>query len=384
LAQGLLAAGYADQYVTMDDASERGAALRDPDGFVAQLAARVIIDEVQRAPELFLAIKASVDRNRRPGRFLLTGSANALVLPRVADSLAGRIEIQTLRPFSQGEQAGRPDGFVDSCLADNFRLNQVSPAPWPDLVDRIVQGGFPAAVERADEKRRDAWFASYATTMLERDVREIVNIQHANEMPRLLQLVAARSAGLLNQADLARDAHLPLTTLQRHWALLEAIFFVRTIPAWSGNLSTRLARAPKTLLCDSGLHMHLLRLDAARLKTDELMSGAALETFVGGELMKQIDWSPERPHLFHFRSQARQEVDFLLEDRGGRVVGIEVKKTASPDASDFKGLCHLQQALGPRFLRGILLYTGTASVPFGKDLFALPVSALWETAAAHA
>jgi hypothetical protein len=368
----------------MDDATERAAAIRDPDGFIAQLPERVVIDEVQRAPELFLAIKASVDRNRRPGRFLLTGSANALVLPRVADSLTGRIEIQTLRPFSQGELTGGPDGFVDACLADGFQVRQAPAEPWPKLVDRIVRGGFPAAVERMDEQRRSAWFGSYATTMLERDVRNLANIQHLNEMPRLLKLVAARSAGLLNQSDLARDARLPLTTLQRHWALLEAIFFVRTIPAWSGNLSTRLVRAPKALLCDSGLHTHLLHLDAARLKADELMAGAALETFVGGELMRQIDWSAARPQLLHFRSQSRQEVDFLLEDRRGRVVGIEVKKTASPDAGDFKGLRHLQEALGPRFLRGILLHTGSAGVAFGRDLFAMPVSALWETATAPA
>jgi len=370
-------AGHEAEYRTLDDAADRASAQRDPDGFIAALPEQVVLDEIQRAPALFLAIKASVDRRRKPGRFLLTGSAHALVLPTVADSLAGRMEVLTLRPFSQGEIAGSEEVFVDACFATTFAPRRVEAAGWPDLVERIVRGGFPTAQARADAGRRAAWFASYTTTILDRDLRDLANVQHLNELPRLLRLVAARSSGVLNLADLARDAGIPPSTLQRHWAMLEAIFFVQAIPAWSGNLSSRLAKAPKALVCDSGLLCYLLNLDAGRLREDDLMTGAALESFVACELVKQADWSETRPSLFHYRTHKQQEVDFVLEDRRGRLVGIEVKKTASPGPADFRGLRHLQERAGKRFLRGFMLYTGTESVAFGPDLYALPVSALW-------
>jgi predicted AAA+ superfamily ATPase len=378
LVQNLASTGHSADYRTLDDAAVLAAAQHDPDGFVDSLPERVILDEVQRAPELFRAIKASVDRRRKPGRFLLTGSANALVLPKVSESLAGRMEVLTLRPFSQGEIEGRVEGFVDACFAAEFRPRKLKGENWPALVERIVAGGFPEALTRPDAARRAAWFGSYVTTILERDVRDLANVQHLRELPRLLRLIAARSCGVLNLADLARDARLPLTTLQRHWALLEAVFFVQTLPAWSGNLTSRLAKTPKLLLGDTGLLCHLLALDADRLKTDDLMTGAVLESFVTSELFKQVTWSETRPSLFHYRTHKQQEVDIVMEDRRGRLVGIEVKKTASPSSSDFKGLKHLQEMTGKRFLRGVLLYTGAESVPFGKDFYALPVSALWQ------
>ena len=378
LVQNLRDHGYDGEYRTLDDAASLAAARNDPDGFVAALPERAIVDEVQRAPDLFRAIKASVDRKRKPGRFLLTGSANALVLPQVSESLAGRMEVLTLLPFSQGEIEGREEVFVEALFAAEFRPRKIKTGGWPDLAERIARGGFPEVLTRADAKRRAAWFNSYVTAILERDVRDLANVQNLSELPRLLRLIAARAAGVLNLADLARDARLPLTTLQRHWALLEAVFFVQTLPAWSGNLSSRLAKAPKVALCDSGLLCHLVDVDAARLQSDALMTGAALESFVAGELTKQAEWGETRPRLFHFRTHKQQEVDFVLEDARGRLVGVEVKKTASPDAGDFKGLRHLQDATGKRFLRGVLLYTGTESVAFGPELYALPVSALWQ------
>lgn len=378
LVQSLREHGHAADYHTLDDAAVLAAARSDPDGFVDSLPERVILDEVQRAPDLFRAIKRSVDARRRPGRFLLTGSANALVLPKVSESLAGRMEVLTLWPFSQGEIAGRLEGFVDACFAREFKPGAFREAGWPALVARIVRGGFPEAVARADAARRTAWFASYVTTILERDVRELSNVQHLADLPRLLRLLAARTSGVLNLSDLARDAHLPLTTLQRHWALLEAVFFVRTLTAWSGSLTSRLAKAPKVLLNDAGLLCHLLHLDAERLKTDDLMSGSVVESFVAGELAKQATWSRVRPALFHFRTQKQQEVDLVMEEAAGRLVGIEVKKTASPTSSDFKALQHLAKQTGKKFVRGILLYTGSAHVAFAPNLHAVPVSALWQ------
>jgi predicted AAA+ superfamily ATPase len=376
LMQQLADLGHASEYRTLDDGAELAAATRDPDGYVSGLADRVVLDEVQRAPDLFRAIKRSVDRDRRPGRFLLTGSANALVLPQVSESLAGRMEVLSLYPLSQGEIEGRRETFIDACFAEKFRLKKPPALAWPDLVERIVPGGFPEVLDRKPA-RRSAWFASYITSILERDVRDLANVQALRELPRLLKLIAARSGGIVNLSDLSRDSQIPLTTLQRHWALLEAVFLVRTLPAWSSNPGSRLIKAPKLYLNDSGLLCHLLGLDAARLKNDDLMTGAALETFVAGEVTKQATWCATRPTLSHFRTQKQSEVDLVLEDAEGRIVGIEVKKTASPGGGDFKGMRALREAAGGKFHRGIVLCWCEYAVAFEQNLHAVPLGALW-------
>ncbi len=377
LAKMLQAEAFRADYFTLDDAATLAAVQSDPDGFVAGLPGRAIIDEVQRVPELFRAIKRSVDERRMPGRFLLTGSARALVLPKVSESLAGRMEVLTLWPFSQGEIAGRAEGFVDAVFARAFKPRSFHDSTWASLSERIVAGGYPEALARADAARRQAWFSSYVTTILERDVRDLANVSGLRDLPRLLRLAAARAMGLLNFADLSRDAGLPQTTLHRYWALFEATFLVRPLPPWQANLGLRLVKASKVLLGDTGLLCYLLGLDAARLQADDLMTGAALENFVAGELTKQIAWSATRPSLFHYRTHGQQEVDFVLEDARGRLVGIEVKKTTSLASRDFKGLRHLSEQTGKRFLRGIVVYSGSTSVAFGPNLHAVPVSALW-------
>jgi uncharacterized protein len=378
LVQGLREKGHHADYFTMDDAVVLAAAESDPDSFIAGLPDRVILDEVQRSPSLFLAIKRSVDKKRSPGRFLLTGSANALFLPKVSESLAGRMEVLKLWPFSQGEIEERQEGFIDRCFAQDFKPGAFAGSDWPSLVDKIVAGGYPEALTRREPRRRQAWFGSYVTTILERDVRDIANIQGLRELPQLLRLIAARAANVLNLTDLARDANnMPLTTMNRYWALLEAVFFVQTLPAWSGNLTTRLSKAPKILLNDTGLLCHLVGLDAHRLKDDSLMTGAILENFVATELIKQAGWSQTQPKFFHYRTQKQQEVDLVLEDSRGHLVGIEVKKSASPTAHDFKGLRFLAEQTGKKFIRGMVLYTGTESLAFGPNLHAVPISALW-------
>lgn len=378
LVQNLRSHGHQATYLTLDDAAVLEAALSDAQGFISGLPERVILDEVQRAPDLFLAIKHSVDKNRDAGRFLLTGSANAFLLPKVSESLAGRMEVLQLWPFSQGEIAGEPENFVSSCFDEKkFKPGKLAGSDWASLVSKIVAGGFPEAISRSSEQRRLAWFGAYMTTILERDVRDIANIQGLRELPKVLRLAAARSSCVLNFNDMARDADMPPTTLKRYWALLEAVFLGITIPAWSGNLTSRLSKSPKLVVGDTGLLCYLLGLDAQRLQQDSLMAGAVLETFVGLELLKQLAWQPNPPRLFHYRTHAQQEVDYVLEDRAGRVVGIEVKKSSRPSSSDFNGLRHLADQAGKKFLRGILLYTGTESVSFGHDLHAVPVCAVW-------
>lgn len=376
LMQQLADLGHAADYRTLDEGVQLAAATKDPDGYVAGLSDRVVLDEVQRAPDLFRAIKRSVDRDRRPGRFLLTGSANALVLPQVSESLAGRMEILSLYPLSQGELEGHREGFLDACFAETFRLKKPPVISWPDLVDRIVPGGFPEVLARKPA-RRGAWFESYVTSILERDVRDLSNVQGLHELPRLMRLIAARSGGIVNLSDISRDSQIPLTTLQRHWALLEAVFLVRTLPAWSTNRGIRLIKAPKLFLNDCGLLCHLLGTDAGRLKNDDLMTGAVLETFVAGEVTKQATWCATRPTLSHFRTQKQSEVDLVLEDARGRVVGIEVKKTATPGSGDFKGLRALSEAAGKKFLRGIVLCLCETPVAYGDNFHAVPMGALW-------
>lgn len=364
------------QYVTLDDLTMLSAARSDPAGFLAGFAKPLVLDEVQRAPELLLAIKAAVDRKRTPGRFLLTGSANVLLLPQVAESLAGRMEIVNLWPFSQGEIEGAGEGFIAAAFGDAPPvLSRRSPSA--PLTDRVLRGGYPEAFPIQSAERRRAWFDAYVTSILQRDVRDLARIEGLTELPRLLALLAARPMAQLNYADLSRGIGLPQSTLKRYFALLEAVFLVRLLPPWHTNIGKRLVKTPKVLLTDTGLAAHLMGIDGARLADDRGLFGGLLESFVAMELVKQAGWSVDPPALYHFRTHEGDEVDLVLERRGGAVVGIEVKSAATVTATDFKGLRALAEAAGRRFRRGIVLYTGAEVVPFGAGLFALPVEALW-------
>lgn len=364
-------------YVTFDTIAALAAARGDPAGFLAGLEGPVVFDEVQRVPDLFLAIKAAVDRDRRAGRFLLTGSANVLFVPRLSESLAGRMEIVTLWPFSQGEIERTVEGFVDAVFADAPPLVAAAPKGSVSVVQRVLRGGFPEAVAIESETRRSAWFDAYLETILARDVRDLANIERLAELPRLLALVAARPMALLNYAELTRSAGLPQSTLKRYLALLEAVFLVRTLRPWHANIGKRLVKTQKVFLCDSGLAAHLIGMDDRRLAQDRSLLGGLLESFVAMEIVKQIGWSVTSPALYHFRTHEGDEVDLVLERRSGALVGIEVKSAATVTGGDFKGLRALAQAAGRRFHRGIVLYTGPEVVPFGPHLHALPVQWLW-------
>ncbi len=376
LVQWLAQDQYPARYLTLDDATILAAAHDDPSGFLSGLEKPIILDEVQRAPHLFLAIKADVDRRRQSGRFLLTGSADVLLLPRVSESLVGRMEILTLWPFSQGEHEGFAEQFVDTLFTEPLSVCAAAGLDRADLTRRVLSGGYPEAVAR-NAARREAWFRSYITTLTQRDLRDVAQIEHRTALPRLLSLLAARSASLLNYAELSRSLGLPQSTLKRYLALLEMTFLIQLLPAWSVNLGKRLVKAPKLLLNDTGLMAHLLGLNEKRIESNATLLGPLLENFVVMELRKQITWSRAQPQLFHFRAQTGQEVDILLEDATGRVVGVEVKASSTVDAHDFKGLRFLHDLLGKRFVQGIVLYLGKGAVPFGPQLHALPVSALW-------
>ncbi len=364
------------QYFTLDDAATLALAAGDPSGFIRNLAGPVVIDEIQKAPDLFPAIKLAVDEDRRPGRFLLTGSANVMTLPRLSESLAGRMEIIPLFPFSAGELIGKREGFVKR-LFDGTIAKPKSNSARSDLAARLVRGGYPEAVQRKTEDRRAAWFASYISTILQRDVRDLARVDGLHALPNLLKLLAARASGLLNLADVGRDAGLPHTTLTRYLALLETVFLVHRLPAWSPNLGKRLVKSSKLHLVDTGLACHLIGTDARRLTEDRSLLGRMLETFVVGELRKQLSWTDPRTALYHFRTAAGSEVDVLLEKADGTVAGVEVKASATVGASDFAALMELRDQLGKRFRAGVVFYTGDQLVPFGDKLWLVPLPALW-------
>ena len=379
LAKSLLSENHIGGYVTLDDATALAAAKHDPAGFLSGLGESTVIDEIQRAPELFLAIKADVDENRRPGRYLLTGSANVLLLPRLSESLAGRMEIFTLWPLSQGEFAGIRERFIDVLFSEDLS-STASAAEDTEitLLERAIRGGYPEAAARSSESRRRAWFGSYITTLLQRDVRDIAHIDGLTAMPRLLAMLATRSPSLLNYSELSRTTGLPQSTLKRYMALFETIFLIEHLPAWYSNLGKRLVKAAKLVMNDTGLLATLLAVDATRLENMPLC-GAVIENFVIAELKKQISWSDTRPAMLHYRTQTGLEVDVVLEDTAGRIVGIEIKSAKSVGGQDFRGLRSLAEVSGNNFRKGIVLYGGKEIVSFGSNLFAMPIDSLWKS-----
>jgi len=364
-----------DRYLTLDDATLLAAAQADPQAFIGRARERlVVIDEVQRAPDLLLGIKAAVDRDRRPGRFLLTGSTNVRFIPSVADALVGRMEILTLWPLSQGEIEGHREGFLDSVRRGRLP-DDPPPVRMDEMAERVVRGGLPA-VHDWPERRRAAWLRSYVMAVLDRDVRELASLEALAMLPRLVTLLATRVGTLVNLADISRTLGVPHSTLQRHMALLERTYLIRPIPGWGTRLGARVLKSGKLLFADTGLATALLRLTAARLPA-ETVCGPMLENFVIMELAKQVSWHEEQPELYHFRTPKGHEVDAVVELEGGEVLGIEVTRSQTVTMADFRGLNELARLAGRRFRCGVVLYLGRRVVPFAKNLHAVPMAALW-------
>lgn len=367
--------GYA--YFSFDDAVALGAATTDPVGFVADLPEHCILDEVQRVPALFTAIKAAVDRGRRPGRFLLTGSANVLLVPKLADSLAGRMEILRLHPLAQCELAGAPPKFIDALFAGRFKTRTYGRL-GKELAARIALGGYPAALRRATPRRRATWYRDYIETLVQRDVRNLARIASLDALPRLLALAAGQTARLLNVSDLAAPFQLSRPTIKDYVTLLERVFLVEQLAPWHSNRLSRLVKTPKLHLGDTGVACALFGHDAESLWQDRDVLGQLLETFVFQELRRHASWRDDDIRFHHFRDKDGAEVDLVLERGGRELAGVEVKASATVTAADFRGLRKLQGAAGKRFVAGVVLYDGEASVRFGEGLFAVPIRALWE------
>ena len=379
------------EYITFDDDNLLAGAREDPVGFVADLPERVILDEAQRAPEIFTALKLAVDSNRAPGRFVLTGSSNVLLLPTLADSLAGRMETVHLHPLAQDEiEAGLPrlgsadstfdprSGFLDALFGGRFEIRR-SERLGEDLRERIVRGGFPPALARPTGPRRAAWYRNYANAHVQRDVRDLARIRGLDTLPELLNAAAAQTASLYNLSDLASPFQLSRQTIGEYVTLLERVFLIERLKPWHSNRLSRLVKTPKLHIGDTGLGCALLSLDEDGLATDRAALGQMLETFVYQELRRQASWNPLPTSFFHYRDKDQVEVDIVLERGPRAVAGVEIKAAATIRNSDFRGLRKLKKLTGERFAAGVVLYDGETTVNWGDGLYAVPIRRLWET-----
>lgn len=367
--------GY--RYVSFDDEAVQGAARRDPIGFVEGLGPRAILDEVQRVPGIFTSLKAAIDRRRTAGRFILTGSANVLLVPNLADSLAGRMGILRLHPLAQCELLGKRPRFIEALFRGGFRT-RITDRLGTALAERIVGGGYPAALAKRTPARRRAWYRDLVETQIQRDVRDVARIHSLDALPRLLTLTASYTARLLNVSDLAAPFQMTRQTIHDYVTVLERIFLLDRLPPWHSNRLSRLVKAAKLHMGDTGLACALLGIDAVALHKDRDRLGPLLETFVLQELRRQASWYAEPVDFFHYRDRDDFEVDIVLERGAASVAGVEVKAAATVTDADFRGLRKLRDAAGKQFAAGVVLYDGTAATRFGDNLFAVPLRSLWE------
>lgn len=363
------------RYLTLDDELTLLSAREDPVGMIRSLD-RAVIDEIQRAPQLLLAIKKSVDEDRRPGRFLLTGSANLMALPTVADSLAGRMEALTLLPLSQSEIEGSASNWIDGVFSGRL-LKAHAPAVGNDLVERVLRGGYPEAVARPTARRRVAWARQYIDALIQRDVRDVASIEKLDQLPRFLRALAQTAGQMCNYTQLGGQVGLDGKTAARYVGVFEQMYLLRRIDVWARNRLNRVVKTPKLQFIDAGLLAALLELGGEEAQRDRRRFGNVLETFVFGELLKHTTTADGDYRLMYYRDADKVEVDVVIENAAGQLVGVEVKAAATVRESDLRGLKKLAGIAGGQFKMGVLLYDGTETLPLGDDLWAAPLSSLW-------
>jgi uncharacterized protein len=361
--------------VTLDDQATRDAARVDPHGFIAGLRGAVLIDEVQLVPDLLYAIKQAVDDDPTPGRFLLTGSANVLTAPRISESLAGRVRRIELWPLSQSEIHGSAGNFVDRLLASDPPQVSDAPVGREAFVELVARGGYPA-VHALSERQRSAWYRDYIQGIVERDLRDIASVQKLSQMPVLLRLLAMNSAKLLNYRKLARDLQISDKTVSAYVELLRTAFLIHVVPAWRPGLRSRELHTPKLYLTDTGLLTQQLGVNEKRIAEDDQVTGHALETFCGMEILKHQGWATEHSTLRHYRAHD-DEIDILLEAQSGDLAAVEVKATASIREHDWRVMRKLREDSPEQFKAGIVLYTGRQTIPLSDRIWAVPISGLW-------
>ncbi len=366
-------------YVTFDDEATLSYARADPTGFVAALPSRVILDEIQRVPELLRTIKLAVDRDRRPGRFVLTGSANLLLLPGLGDSLAGRMEVVQLQPLTAAEQARSPGRFLEALLAGRLKPSVVGRAPSAPvaLAHHVVGGGFPEAVARSEARAR-SWHREYLRTLLERDVKDVARVRDTAAVGRLLEMLAWRTAEILNVSSLGNDLGLRRETVEHYLEVCERLYLVRRLQPWHRNPASRLIKSPKVHLVDSGLAATLTGITAADWSAQRGRFGHLLESFVVQQLMAQAGWTDPELRFWHYRDRDQVEVDIVIT-RGRQTWGVEVKAAVTTTPADGNALRRLAAQCGSDYQGGVLFYAGTSAFALagGRDL-AVPLSRLWD------
>ena len=365
------------RYLTLDDELTLLSAREDPVGMIRSLD-RAVIDEIQRAPQLLLAIKKSVDEDRRPGRFLLTGSANLMALPTVADSLAGRMETLSLLPLSQSEIEGQSSNWLDRAFAGEI-LQARTPCVGQDLVGRVLRGGYPEAISRPSAKRRVTWARQYMDAIIQRDVRDVTGITELDRLPVFLRALAQTAGQMCNYTQLGGQVGLDSKTASRYVSVFEQMYLLRRVEVWARNRLSRVVKTPKLQFIDSGLLSALIDLNEEEALQDRTRFGHVLESFVFGELLKHTTTSDGDYRLLYYRDADKFEVDMLIENAANQLVGIEVKASATVKESDLRGLKKLAGLAGNQFKLGVLLYDGTETLPLGSGLWAAPLSSLWGT-----
>lgn len=363
------------RYLTLDDALTLLSAREDPVGMIRSLD-RAVIDEIQRAPQLLLAIKKSVDEDRRPGRFLLTGSANLMALPTVADSLAGRMETLSLLPLSQSEIESSTANWIDRAFTGQH-LQADKPALGSALIERVLRGGYPEAISRSTPRRRVTWARQYIDAIIQRDVRDVASIDKLDQLPRFLRALAQTAGQMCNYTQLAGQVGLDSKTAARYIGVFEQMYLLKRVDVWARNRLNRIVKTPKLQFLDSGLLAALLGLNAEELNQDRMRLGSLLESFVFAELLKHTTTADDDYRLMYYRDADKFEVDVVIENSAGQLIGVEVKASATIKESDLRGLKKLASLAGDQFKMGVLLYDGTETMPLNNGIWALPLSTLW-------
>jgi uncharacterized protein len=362
---------------SLDNQTLRDAANADPKGFLTARRRPILIDEIQRAPDLLLEIKDIVDEDQTPGQFLVTGSANILTAPKIKDALTGRAEYITLWPLSQAEIAGRTSNFVDTLFAGEPPPVADAPVGRDAFGEIVAAGGYPEARLRVPARRR-AWCRNYIRSLVERDLRDISDAEKLGEMPRLLRRIASQAANLFVANAIGQKMKLDHKTVAAYTGLLETIYIVRRVQAWRPGIGSREIQQEKIYIVDSGLMASLLGANETRIRNDDQITGKILENFVAMEIARLTEVSETQPRQYHYRQESgRDEIDVVLEDDYGRVTAAEVKAAATVGTADYRALVKLRDARGDRFLCGVVFYTGPETVPLTDRIWAVPISALW-------
>jgi len=363
-------------YRVFDNLTQREAALHDPIGYIASLPKPITLDEIQKVPEVLEGIKIDIDKNRVNGNFLLTGSANVLDMKKAKDTLAGRIIEIPMWPLSQKEVHNKAEENIIDILftkgVDGFKSSKIS---YENILTSVVNGGYPEVLKIDSARGKSLWFNSYISTYVDRDIRDVGELRDISSFIRFYNIIAPRSCGLLNKSDLASDANLSEPTINNYLSMLEMIYQISLLQPYSSNISKRFIKSQKLFMTDSGIYCHLLGINNANELINSTHKGDVIETFVYSELLKHVGYSETLPKLYHYRTNDKKEIDFIVE-KGDKILAIEVKSSQTIKIDAFKHIIDFQNKSSQNIL-GIVFYGGDDILSFGdaqQQRYALPLN----------